>query len=108
MTTTFRRKDGRTIPIKDQASRAYTYSKQMTYQQIKKAKIHGLFISGYLLDLADNERKKFLQRAIKNYGKSEVIAELGNLRKTKAGNKRAERVIDSDLSYMANGKFEED
>lgn len=108
MATQFRKKDGRTIPISDKAHKAYTYSKQMTLQQIKKAQIHGLFISGYLLDLADDERKKFLNRAIKKYGKSEVIAELGNLRKTKEGNQRAEKIIDSDLSYLANGKFEED
>ena len=104
----FRTIDGRKVPMKDKAQRAYTYSKQMTGEQIKKAKIHGLFISGYILDMADHERRKYLQKAISKYGKSDVISELGNLRSLKGGDQRAERVIDSDLSYLATGKFEED
>ena len=108
MATTFRKKDGRTIPIKDQASRAYTYSKQMTYQQIKKAKIHGLTWSGYVLNYADDLRKKALNIAVQKYGKGEVMSELSALRIKHSGNTRLENVIDSDMAYISKGKFEED
>ncbi len=106
--TKFRTIDGRKVPLNEKAKRAYTYSKRMTYEDVKKAKIHGLFITGYILDIADNERRKYLRKAIEKYGKSDIISELGNLRQVKSGDQRAERVIDSDLAYLAIGKFEED
>ena len=106
--TKFRTIDGRKVPFNEALKKGYTYSKQMTYDQVKKARIHGLFFTGYILDMADHERRKYLQKAIAKYGKSDVISELGNLRSLKSGDQRAERVIDSDLAYLATGKFQED
>ena len=64
-------------------------------------------MAGYALDLADDLRKRALANAITKYGKADTMAELSLLRSKYDGNERMERVIDSDIAYVATGKFEE-
>ena len=40
-------------------------------------------------------------------GKADTMAELSLLRSKYDGNARMEKVIDSDIAYVATGKFEE-
>lgn len=104
--TEFRTKrNGKVYPVKH--SRVVQQAKQITKTQLRKIHIHGLTMAGYAVDLADSLRKKALNKAVNKYGKSDTMAELALLRDKYAGNERMERVIDSDISYIAKGKFEE-
>jgi len=105
--TEFRtRKDGRKYPIGTGKFKGIT--KKITSADLKKVHIHGLSLAGYALDLADGLRKKALEKAVTKYGKGDTMAELSLLRTKYQGNERMERVIDSDIAYVARGKFEED
>ena len=105
--TEFRtRKDGR-VYVKGNG-RFHGIKKKITQADLKKAHIHGLSIAGYALDLADDLRKKALGKAVAKYGKGGTMAELSILRSKYAGNARMEKVIDSDMAYIAKGRFEED
>ena len=107
MTEFGRRKDGRVYPTKQSAGyRGIT--KQLTAKDLKHIHIHGLSLAGYAVDLADGMRKKALNRAVGKYGKADTMAELSLLRTKYEGNARMERVVDSDIAYIAKGKFEED
>jgi len=104
--TEFRtRKDGRKYPIGTGKFKGIT--KKITSADLKKVHIHGLSLAGYALDLADGLRKKALEKAVTKYGKGDTMAELSLLRTKYQGNERMERVIDSDIAYVARGKFEE-
>jgi len=105
--TEFRtRKDGRRYPIGTGKFKGIT--KKITSADLKKVHIHGLSLAGYALDLADGLRRKALEKAVAKYGKGDTMAELSMLRTKYQGNERMERVIDSDIAYVARGKFEED
>ena len=105
--TEFRtRKDGRVYPKKNGKFTGIT--RKLTQADLKKIHIHGLSLAGYAVDLADDLRKKALERAVDKYGKGDTMAELSLLRSKYQGNERMERVIDSDIAYIAKGKFEED
>ena len=106
MTEFGRRKDGRVYPKQNAGYKGIT--KKLTANDLKHIHIHGLSIAGYALDLADNLRKKALGKAVAKYGKSDTMAELSMLRSKYEGNARMERVIDSDIAYIAKGRFEED
>jgi len=105
--TEFRtRKNGKAYPISN--NRAVKRAREISQAQLKKIHIHGLAMAGYAVDLADSLRKKALNKAVNRYGKSDTMAELSLLRDRYAGNERMERVIDSDIAYIAKGKFEEE
>ena len=106
MTEFGRRKDGRVYPKPSAGYRGIT--KQLTAKDLKHIHIHGLSLAGYAVDLADGMRKKALNRAVGKYGKADTMAELSLLRTKYEGNARMERVVDSDIAYIAKGKFEED
>ena len=82
-------------------------TRKITQADLKKIHIHGLSMAGYALDLADDLRKKALAKAVTKYGKGDTMAELSLLRSKYDGNPRMEKVIDSDIAYVATGKFEE-
>lgn len=104
--TEFRtRKDGRKYPVGNRKFKGIT--KKITSVDLKKIHIHGLSLAGYALDLADSLRKKALEKAVTKYGKGDTMAELSLLRTKYQGNERMERVIDSDIAYVAKGRFEE-
>lgn len=92
----------------DRKKRSYMPTKVLKSADLKKIHIHGLSMAGYALDLADELRKKALEKAVTKYGKGDTMAELSILRTKYQGNQRMERVIDSDISYVAKGNFEED
>lgn len=105
-----KRKDGKVYPkkaksvpgrIKDLSSNVKKMPKRVT--------IHGLSWAGYVVDYADEIRKKALSKAVEKYGKGEVMQEMGLLRAKYEGkgDKRLQRVVDSDLAYLAKGNFEE-
>jgi hypothetical protein len=105
--TEFRtRKDGRVYPKGHGKFKGIT--KKLTQTDLKKIHIHGLSIAGYAVDLADDLRRRALTRAVDKYGKGDTMAELSLLRTKYQGNERMERVIDSDIAYIARGKFEEE
>ena len=105
--TEFRtRKDGR-VYVKGNG-KFQGIPKKITQADLKKVHIHNLSIAGYALDLADDLRKKALGKAVAKYGKGDTMAELSILRSKYGGNARMEKVIDSDIAYIAKGKFEED
>ena len=106
MTEFGRRKDGRVYPKRN--GRFQGITRKITQADLKKIHIHGLSLAGYALDLADDLRKRALVKAVNKYGKADTMAELSLLRSKYDGNARMERVIDSDISYVAGGKFEED
>ena len=106
MTEFGRRKDGRVYPKPSAGYKGIT--KQLTAKDLKHIHIHGLSLAGYAVDLADGMRKKALNRAVGKYGKADTMAELSLLRTKYEGNARMERVVDSDIAYIAKGKFEED
>ena len=106
MTEFGRRKDGRVYPKPSAGYRGIT--KQLTAKDLKHIHIHGLSLAGYAVDLADGMRKKALNMAVDKYGKADTMAELSLLRTKYEGNARMERVVDSDIAYIAKGKFEED
>jgi hypothetical protein len=91
----------------DKKKRSYIPTKVLKAADLKKIHIHGLSLAGYALDLADGLRKKALEKAVTKYGKGDTMAELSLLRTKYQGNERMERVIDSDIAYVATGKFEE-
>ena len=104
--TEFRtRKDGRVYPKSSGKFKGIT--RKITQADLKKVHIHGLSLAGYALDLADDLRKRALGKAVTKYGKADTMAELSLLRSKYAGNARMEKVIDSDIAYVATGKFEE-
>ena len=105
MTEFGRRKDGRVYPKRN--GRFQGITRKITQADLKKVHIHGLSMAGYALDLADDLRKKALEKAVAKYGKADTMAELSLLRPKYDGNERMERVIDSDIAYVATGKFEE-
>ena len=82
-------------------------TRRVSQADLKKIHIHGLSMAGYAVDLADDLRKKALTRAVEKYGKSDTLTELSVLRTKYQGNRRMERVIDSDIAYIARGRFEE-
>ena len=82
-------------------------TKRVSQADLKKIHIHGLSMAGYAVDLADDLRKKALTMAVEKYGKSDTLTELSLLRTKYQGNERMERVIDSDIAYIAKGRFEE-
>lgn len=98
-----RRKDGRVYPKKSVQKISRSINKIP-----KKITIHGLAWAGYVVDYADNLRHKSLSRAVDKYGKTDTMHELIQMRKKYEGNERMKRVIDSDIDYLAKGKFEED
>ena len=103
--TEFRtRKDGRVYP---KGSKFQGITRKITQADLKKIHIHALSMAGYALDLADDLRKRALGKAITKYGKADTMAELSLLRSKYDGNARMEKVIDSDIAYVATGKFEE-
>ena len=105
--TEFRtRKNGKAYPIRN--NRVVKRATEISKAQLKKIHIHGLSLAGYAVDLADDLRKKSLAKAVNRYGKADTMAELSLLRDKYAGNERMERVIDSDIAYIAKGKFEEE
>jgi hypothetical protein len=105
--TEFRtRKDGKVYP--KGVAKFKGMAKKITQTDLKKVHIHALSIAGYALDLADDLRKRALEKAVTMYGKGDTMAELAILRKKYDNSERMKRVIDSDISYVANGKFEED
>ena len=106
MTEFGRRKDGRVYPKRN--GRFQGITRKTTEADLKKIHIHGLSLAGYALDLADDLRKRALGEAVTKYGKADTMAELSLLRSKYDGNERMERVIDSDIAYVARGKFEED
>ena len=106
MTEFGRRKDGRVYPKKNAGYKGIT--KKLTAADLKHIHIHGLSMAGYALDLTDDFRKKALGKAVTKYGKADTMAELSMLRSKYEGNARMERVIDSDIAYIAKGRFEED
>ena len=106
MTEFGRRKDGRVYPKSNARYKGIT--KQLTTEDLKHIHIHGLSLAGYAVGLADGMRKKALNRAVGKYGKADTMAELSLLRTKYEGNARMERVVDSDIAYIARGKFEED
>ena len=106
MTEFGRRKDGRVYPKPNAGYKGIT--KRLTTEDLKHIHIHGLSLAGYAVDLADGMRKKALNRAVDKYGKGDTMAELSLLRTKYEGNARMERVVDSDIAYIAKGKFEED
>ncbi|WP_276935460.1 hypothetical protein [Ferroplasma acidiphilum] len=109
--TEFRtRKNGKAYPLRNNrvVQKATQKATQISQAQLKKIHIHGLSLAGYAVDLADSLRKKALVKAVNKYGKSDTMAELSLLRDRYAGNERMERVIDSDIAYIAKGKFEEE
>ena len=106
MTEFGRRKDGRVYPKSSGKFKGIT--RKITQADLKKIHIHGLSLAGYALDLADGLRKKALEKSVSKYGKADTMAELSLLRSKYEGNARMERVIDSDIAYVAKGKFEED
>ena len=91
----------------DKKKRSYIPTKVLKAADLKKIHIHGLSLAGYAVDLADELRRKSLARAIEKYGKGDTMAELSLLRTKYQGNERMERVIDSDIAYVAKGRFEE-
>ena len=104
--TEFRtRKDGRVYPKGN--GRFQGITRKITQADLKKIHIHGLSLAGYALDLADDLRKSALAKAVTKYGKGDTMAELSLLRSKYEGNSRMEKVIDSDIAYVARGKFEE-
>ena len=105
MTEFGRRKDGRVYPKRNGEFKGIT--RKITQADLKKVHIHGLSLAGYALDLADDLRKRALGKAVTKYGKADTMAELSLLRSKYDGNERMERVIDSDIAYVATGKFEE-
>ena len=105
MTEFGRRKDGRVYP--KSSARFQGITRKITQADLKKVHIHGLSMAGYALDLADDLRKRALAKAITKYGKADTMAELSLLRSKYDGNERMEKVIDSDIAYVAAGKFEE-
>ena len=107
MTEFGRRKDGRAYPKRKGAGFS-GISKVLSTTDLKKIHIHGLSLAGYAVDLADDIRKRSLGKAGDRYGKADTMAELSLLRSKYKGNERMERVIDSDIAYVATGKFEED
>ena len=106
MTEFGRRKDGRIYPKRN--GRFQGITRKITQADLKNVHIHGLSMAGYALDLADDLRKRALAKAVTKYGKADTMAELSLLRSKYGDNTRMERVIDSDISYVAGGKFEED
>ena len=102
------RKDGRVYPKRSGGSRFQGITKKLSQADLKKIHIRGLSLAGYAVDLADDLRKRAISRAVGKYGKSDTMAELALLRSKYQGNERMERVIDSDIAYVAKGKFEED
>ena len=104
--TEFRtRKDGRVYPKRN--GRFQGITRKITQADLKKVHIHGLSLAGYTLDLADDLRKRALGKAVTKYGKADTMAELSLLRSKYGDNTRMEKVIDSDIAYVATGKFEE-
>ena len=104
--TEFRtRKDGRVYPKGNGKFQGIT--RKITQADLKKIHIHGLSLAGYALDLADDLRKHALAKAVTKYGKGDTMAELSILRSKYDGNPRMEKVIDSDIAYVATGKLEE-
>ena len=106
MTEFGKRKDGRAYPKPKAGYKGIT--KRLTSEDLKHIHVHGLSIAGYAVDLADDLRKRAINRAVDKYGKSDTMAELSLLRTKYEGNARMEKVIDSDIAYIAKGKFEED
>ncbi len=106
MTEFGRRKDGRFY--KKSTENFHGITTKLSQADLKKIHIHGLSIAGYAVDLADDLRKNALSKAVAKYGKSDTMAELAMLRAKYSSNPRMLRVIDSDIAYIANGKFEED
>lgn len=105
--TEFRtRKNGKAYPLRN--NRVVEKATQISQAQLKKMHIHGLTWAGYVVDYADDLRHKSLSRAVDKYGKTDTMDELIQMRKKYEGNERMGRVIDSDLDYLAKGKFEED
>ncbi|MDS0257725.1 hypothetical protein ApAK_08645 [Thermoplasmatales archaeon AK] len=98
------KKDGTVYPIR---RRFEGITRALSAADLKKIHLHGLSLAGYALDLADDVRKRALEKAIKKYGKADTMAELSLLRIKYEGNARMERVIDSDIAYVAAGKFGE-
>ena len=105
MTEFGRRKDGRVYP--KSSGRFQGITKKITLADLKKVHIHGLSLAGYALDLADDLRERALAKTVTKYGKADTMAELSLLRSKYDGNARMEKVIDSDIAYVATGKFEE-
>jgi hypothetical protein len=104
--TDFRtRKDGRVYPKGNGKFQGIT--RKITQADLKKMHIHGLSLAGYALDLTDDLRKRALGKAVTKYGKADTMADLFLLRSKYNGNTRMEKVIDSDIAYVAIGKFEE-
>ncbi len=102
------KRNGKKQAINLEKKRSYLPTRVLTYEDLKKVHIHGLSLAGYAVDLADDLRKRSLCKAIEKYGKGDTMAELSLLRSKYEGNERMERVIDSDISFVAKGKFEAD
>ena len=73
-----------------------------------KAHLHGVVWAGYILNMADNERLKHLNKLVNKYGKKEATDELLYMLAKYQGKPKAETVLKSDLSYIKYGKFQED
>ena len=101
-------KNGKKRSVPGGKKTSINISKEQFQKGLKKVHIHGLSWAGYVLDYADDLRKKALNLAVEKYGKGEVMSELSALRIRHNGNTRLENVIDSDMAYISTGKFEED
>ena len=111
--TQFRKNsNGKAYPINNPTSKPSQLISKEGLKELKakadKAHLHGVIWAGYILNMADNERLKHLNKLVNRYGKKEATDELLYMLAKYQGKQRAETVLKSDLSYIKYGKFEED
>ncbi len=111
--TQFRKNsNGKAYPINNASNKPSRLISKENLKELKakadKAHLHGVIWAGYILNMADNERLKHLNKLVNRYGKNEAQDELLYMLAKYQGKPRAETVIKSDLSYIKYGKFEED
>ena len=111
--TQFRKNsNGKAYPINSSSTKPTRLISKENLKELKakadKAHLHGVIWAGYILNMADNERLKHLNKLVNRYGKKEATDELLYMLAKYQGKPRAETVLKSDLSYIKYGKFEED